>query len=591
MLQMELQEREAIEAEIDSRNRRMAEQAAMSGQLVGEMDRARMRMEIMAELQHRDQEAARLVVRRDSLVEPSGPIMPSQHPAGAMAADPMEMARRMSWQAPFTHMMQQNGSHIHPTGPGAVPLPAAAMAIPSDRGSAAVEAAAPSAAAKMDSTPAAANGGAVGVGSDIASSLKTPNENSSSMIASRQDGSSPDAAELAKPLPAPSEVKSSTAASKKRKKVPAKSGSATGSKPKKAKKTTTSKKADTPTSSLIKRKPGVPTMDDPVPAINDAQYENVEALMSVFCKVPFLAEFSRPVALLHPEVSLLFARNWQCMSLHSIFRSLQLVTLYNKIIHHPMDLGHICRLIRRREYKSTRDIQLDVWRVFSNCIKFHMSPSNRDNAIPSFISIAMHLREFFNILWQEYLLPSDAPPRMPGGKISHVHSRFQKRADTRKERIKQVSSTILTDRVLAKVVQHLEYFLSSGGKVDELDRDSPLGNVETATGKMASFIEAIRRTIKMLQDKISSDDDVEYTAGELVRDIKRTYTEDVSLEVLKKMKITTRLDRILGKILAPLHEVSSRGVNQSSIWGCMAAAIWARESKKKPYWPAIVLGM
>jgi len=563
MLQMELQEREVIEAEIDARNRHMAEQAAMGGQLVGGMDRARMRMEIMAELQHRDQEAARLGVRRESLVEPPGPIMPSQHHAGAMAADPMEMARRMSWQAPFTHMMQQNGSPIHSAGSGAVPLPAAALTIPSDRGSSTVETAVPSAAAKMDSSPSTANGGAVGAGSDDASSLKTSNE-----ISNRRDGS-PGAAESAKPLPAPSEVKSSTTATKKRKKVPAKSGSATGSKAKKAKKTTSSKKAETPTSSLIKRKPGVPTMDDPVPAITDAQYENVEALMSVFCKVPFLAEFSRPVALLHPE----------------------LVTLYNKIIHHPMDLGHICRLIRRREYKSTRDIQLDVWRVFSNCIKFHMSPSNRDNAIPSFISIAMHLREFFNILWQEYLLPSDAPPRMPGGKVSHVHSRFQKRADNRKERIKQVSSTILTDRVLAKVVQHLQFFLSSGGKVDELDRDTPLGNVESATGKMALFIEAIRRTINTLQDKISSDNDVEYTAGELVRDIKRTYTEDVSLEVLKKMKITTRLDRILGKILAPLHEVSCRGVNQSSIWGCMAAAIWARESKKKPYWPAIVLGI
>ena len=314
MLQMELQEREVIEAEIDARNRHMAEQAAMGGQLVGEMDRARMRMEIMAELQHRDQEAARLGVRRDSLVEPPGPMMPSQHPAGAMASDPMEMARRMSWQAPFTHMMQQNGSPIHPAGPGVVPLPAAALAIPSERGSATAETAAPSAATEMDSTPAAVNGDAAGAGSDNTSSPKTPNENSSSMIANRQDGSSPDAAEAANSVPTPSEVKSSTTASKKRKKVPAKSGSATGSKAKKAKKSVSSKKADTPTSSLIKRKPGVPTMDDPVPAITDAQYENVEALLSVFCKVPFLAEFSRPVALLHPEVRLSSTRNWQCIS-------------------------------------------------------------------------------------------------------------------------------------------------------------------------------------------------------------------------------------------------------------------------------------
>ena len=52
----------------------------------------------------------------------------------------------------------------------------------------------------------------------------------------------------------------------------------------------------------LKRNPAVPTIDDPAPPITDTQYENVEALMNEFCRVPFLAEFSRPVSLLHPEV-------------------------------------------------------------------------------------------------------------------------------------------------------------------------------------------------------------------------------------------------------------------------------------------------
>ena len=65
-------------------------------------------------------------------------------------------------------------------------------------------------------------------------------------------------------------------------------------------------KKNAPTNSvLIKKIPGVPTMDDIVPPITDVEYENVEALMSEFCKVPFLAEFSRPVSLLHPEVSII----------------------------------------------------------------------------------------------------------------------------------------------------------------------------------------------------------------------------------------------------------------------------------------------
>ena len=47
-----------------------------------------------------------------------------------------------------------------------------------------------------------------------------------------------------------------------------------------------------------------PTVDDPVPPITEVEYENVIALMEQFCRVPLLAEFSRPVARLHPEVSI-----------------------------------------------------------------------------------------------------------------------------------------------------------------------------------------------------------------------------------------------------------------------------------------------
>lgn len=45
------------------------------------------------------------------------------------------------------------------------------------------------------------------------------------------------------------------------------------------------------------------SIDDPVPPITDVEYRNIEDMMQQFCRVPLLAEFSRPVALLHPEVS------------------------------------------------------------------------------------------------------------------------------------------------------------------------------------------------------------------------------------------------------------------------------------------------
>ena len=202
----------------------------------------------------------------------------------------------------------------------------------------------------------------------------------------------------------------------------------------------------------------------------------------------------------------------------------------------------------------------------------------------------MHLRDYFNALWREHMLPSDAPPRAPGKGISHVHATFQKRAEARKERLAQVATTVLTSKCLGKLARSLTSFITSGGKVDKLDSHAILGDVATATGDIATFSQSLWEVIRTLKNKAY--DDEEYTVMDLHRALKRCYTEDVfEHEILKKMKISQRLDRILGKALAPIHEVSCRGVNQSSIWGCMAAAIWARESKKKPYWPAVVLGM
>ena len=42
---------------------------------------------------------------------------------------------------------------------------------------------------------------------------------------------------------------------------------------------------------------------------------------------------------------------------------------------------------------------------------------------------------------------------------------------------------------------------------------------------------------------------------------------------------------MLGKIFAPINQATCCGVDQTSVWGCMTASIWAR------YWPAIILGI
>jgi Bromodomain len=138
-----------------------------------------------------------------------------------------------------------------------------------------------------------------------------------------------------------------------------------------------SPKATVPIASSPTLELELPSLDDPTEPITDAEYENLVHLMAHFCKVPLLAEFSRPVTLLHPELQ----------------------AAYSKIIKHPIDLGKVCRKIRRRVYNNTREVQLDMWRIFSNCVKYHSHPSNKE-AVPSFVSIALHLREYWNNLFQ-----------------------------------------------------------------------------------------------------------------------------------------------------------------------------------------------
>lgn len=91
--------------------------------------------------------------------------------------------------------------------------------------------------------------------------------------------------------------------------MPAKNNSVeTAAVPSKSTPTKKSKKRKASTSPGRSRRKAVassdePSVQDPVPRITDVEYENVVNLMEQFCKVPLLSEFSRPVSLLHPEVS------------------------------------------------------------------------------------------------------------------------------------------------------------------------------------------------------------------------------------------------------------------------------------------------
>jgi Bromodomain. len=308
--------------------------------------------------------------------------------------------------------------------------------------------------------------------------------------------------------------------------------------------------------------------------ITPEEYTNLQQLMEQFCKVPLLAEFSRPVSLLHPE----------------------LIPLYKKVVQNPIDLGKVCRAIRKRQYVNKRQVCVDVWRIFANCVKYHTHPITREGAIPSFISIASHLREYFNALWLEYMVPSEIPKMEGTGKTDSSHTALLnaevKRIKVRSERQNSIASVVLSSKLIEKTSNAMIKFIEAEGRVDALDKAPIWENSDDELEMRA--INAVFSALSCMASRLReiADGEYEYTVESLTSDLKRCYGDEIFEGMPSlKVKFAKRLDRMLGKLIVPINEVSCRGINQSSVWGCMAAAIWARENTKKPYWPALVLGI
>ena len=281
----------------------------------------------------------------------------------------------------------------------------------------------------------------------------------------------------------------------------------------------------------------------------------------------------------------------------------KLMNAYNKIVDHPIDLGKVCRRIRRRQYDNLRDVRLDAWRIFANCFKYHSHPSNKD-AVPSFNSIALHLRELFNDLWQEHMLPSDFPPPAPSGtgrsKPQDPHAALraamEQRVEDRKKRLVVSGLSVMAGNCLVRAADALHALIENGGLVDSLDTKPIWGEGvvmdDDDEGDIEVVLENFRKLESQLREIIANNE--ELGVDELETNCKKCYTEGDGLENMNatlRIRIASRMDRYLGQLVVPIHEATCRGVSQSSIWGCMAAAVWARESSKKPFWPALVLGI
>ena len=292
---------------------------------------------------------------------------------------------------------------------------------------------------------------------------------------------------------------------------------------------------------------------------------------------------------------------------------------YSKIIYHPIDLGKICRSIRKREYKDLRAVRLDVsflfslfrggttqhnttqhthltnnlhlamndrsqilsvhclkcWRVFNNCVKYHTHPNNKD-AMPSFVSIALHLRDYFNALWQEYMIGSEPPLKSAkkNGYEARLQYDFEQRAAMRKTRLVVSGLSMIGGPSAARAADALEALIQNGGCVDRLDSTPIFGSGVTTDddGDLQLVVDRLKKCVSRLRDLASSDED--YGIDEFDRDLRGCCSEDLfQNQPALRIRIVHRLDRFIAKTIVPVYEASCRGVTQSSIWGCIVSLV------------------
>jgi hypothetical protein len=191
------------------------------------------------------------------------------------------------------------------------------------------------------------------------------------------------------------------------------------------------------------------------------------------------------------------------------------------------------------------------------------------------------------------MMPSDPPPSTgkKSGPEVHAKTAFAKRQKDRKKRLIVSGLSCMAGKAISRAADTLEKFVNDGGCLDGIDEQPIMGD-DADEGE--EDMNVVKENLLRLRDRLveMSDSNSDYGIDELEGDVRKCYTEDVlENNTALRLKVANRLDRWIGKIVVPIYEATCRGVSQSSVWGCMAAAVWARESSKKPFWPALVLGI
>ena len=144
----------------------------------------------------------------------------------------------------------------------------------------------------------------------------------------------------------------------------------------------------------------------------------------------------------------------------------------------------------------------------------------------------------------------------------------------------------MAGRVLSLTTKLIAEFLDSRGCTDKLDKEPLFGNNSNFQHPDSNVVVSNLKQLQQKLEQLNNSPPADYTVDNLHTDFLNCCSKDV-LE-----KITLRYATKLVTVSVDCSgKFFSRSVTKSSIWGNRAATIWARESSKKPFWPALCLGM
>jgi hypothetical protein len=221
-----------------------------------------------------------------------------------------------------------------------------------------------------------------------------------------------------------------------------------------------------------------------------------------------------------------------------------------------------------------------MWRLSANCIKFNSHPENvGTSGSQHFVMIGRHLREYFNILWQEFMIPSD----LPSDADELVVNAFENRKLDREEQLETSGEILLHKDHMALTAQVLQDFIQSGGRVDRMDTD-PLWNdkaLDDYPDEQAALDRLGDVAKRLLQG--SDVDRKKYTLKSLYKDVMACTIQ------FADRPFDSRIRRLFWKRFASLHEATCRGIDCSYMWLAPSDVGWAREGKT--FHPALKLGV